>query len=343
MQLRSAVRAALRQPPGAGGNAGEHGRPLVLVALSGGADSLALAAALAAEAASAGVRAGAVIVDHGLQRGSAEIAERAAVQARALGLDPVIVRRVTVAEDRGSDSDGPEAVARTARYEALVAAASEFGAGTVLVAHTRDDQAEQVLLALARGSGTRSLSGMPTERRLAGGVRLLRPLLEERFGVTRRTTERSCAELGLEPWHDPHNTDPAFTRVRVRDRVLPVLEKQLGPGLAAGLARSADLAREDADALEALAREAVGAILARKATGPLVVPAGLLAERPAAVRNRMIRLIAAERFASGLSREHTLAIASLVTDWRGQGPAHVPGVEVRREGADLVFSLREPQ
>ena len=348
MRLRSAVRSALHDAPASsvvGASApgsGEDHRSLVLVALSGGADSLALAAALAAEASGCGVRAGAAIIDHGLQPGSAAVAARAAAQAAALGLAPVVVRRVTVGDRRGEVSGGPEAAARAARYAALAAVAVELGAAQVLTAHTRDDQAEQVLLALVRGSGTRSLAGMPAERPLAEGVALLRPLLAERFDVTRAVTERSCAELGLDPWHDPHNTDPAFTRVRVRDRVLPALEEELGPGLAAGLARSADLAREDADALEAIAREAAGAILARDEE-PLTFPVALLAEQPAAIRNRMIRLIAAERFASQLSREHTLAVASLVTDWHGQGPIQAPGLDVRRKGRDLVCSARNPR
>jgi tRNA(Ile)-lysidine synthase len=138
--LRRAVRAAL---PAEG---------LVLVALSGGPDSLALAAATAFEAAG---RAGAVIVDHGLQAGSAAIAEAAAEQARSLQLDPVIVVAVTVGAD-----GGPEAAARAARYRALSEAAASLGASAVLLGHTLDDQAETVLLGLARGSGATSLQGM---------------------------------------------------------------------------------------------------------------------------------------------------------------------------------------
>src|SRR5215207_3414871 len=142
--VRRAVRAVL---PPAG---------LVLVALSGGADSLALAAATAFEAPRAGCRAGAVIIDHGLQQGSAEVAARAAAQAAELGLQPVLVRRVAVAP---AGEGGPEASARIARYAALDAAAHETGAVLVLLGHTLDDQAETVLLGLARGAGAASLSG----------------------------------------------------------------------------------------------------------------------------------------------------------------------------------------
>ena len=209
---------------------------LVLVALSGGPDSLALAAATAFEARG---RAGAVIVDHGLQDGSAATAERAAEQARALGLDPVRVVRVQVGTD-----GGPEAAARTARYEALDAVAGELGAAAVLLGHTLDDQAETVLLGLARGSGAASLQGMAPE---AGLYR--RPLL----GIRRQTTVQACADAGLEPWDDPQNADPGFTRVRVRQTVMPLLETELGPGVAEALARTAEQLREDSEALDAFA------------------------------------------------------------------------------------------
>ncbi len=216
---------------------------LVLVACSGGADSLALAAATAVEAPASGLRAGAVVVDHGLQPGSAEVAARAARTLRSLGLDPVDVVTVEVT----SSGDGPEAAARTARYAALDDAADRHGAALVLLGHTRDDQAEQVLLGLARGSGARSLSGMPAAR-----GRVARPLL----GVTREQTRASCAAEGLTPWEDPMNEDPRFTRVRARS-ALADLERDLGPGVASALARTASLLRDDADLLDGLADDAV--------------------------------------------------------------------------------------
>ena len=132
----------------------------VLVACSGGTDSVALAAALAFEAERAGIRAGAVVVDHALQPGSAQVAAQAAQRLSSLGLDPVDVVTVEVT----ASGDGPEAAAREARYAALEAAADRHRAVAVLLGHTRDDQAEQVLLGLARGSGTRSLAGMPASR-----------------------------------------------------------------------------------------------------------------------------------------------------------------------------------
>lgn len=363
MRVRSAVRSVLSSVGASSGSdtvsgeasnaSDERRRPLVLVALSGGADSLALAAALAAEAPAAGVRAGAVIVDHGLQEGSAAVAARAAEQATGLGLSPVLVRLVAVSSGRASVTGGTEAAARAARYDGLAAAAAESGAGLLLTAHTRDDQAEQVLLALARGSGTRSLSGIRPERALRPGILIARPLLDERFGVTREVTEAACSELDLEPWRDPHNADRSFARVRVRLDALPRLERELGPGFAAALARSADLAREDADALDELAEAHLEALVRYEGgiefenggengdeDRRAVVDASALRALPAALRGRVIRLLADRDFGSHLTREHTLAIASLVTTWKGQGSIHAPRMTVTRERAELVFRAR---
>jgi len=303
--------------------------PLVLAALSGGADSLALAAALAFEAERAGVRAGAVVVDHGLQTGSEAVADRAATQAATLGLDPVLVRRVSVPAD---DPSGPEAAARAARYAALEAARTEFDAAAVLTGHTRDDQAEQVLLALARGSGTRAVAGIPPER---GAI--LRPLL----GVSRETTEQACAAQGLEPWRDPHNSDAAYTRVRVRERILPLLERELGPGVAANLARSAELAREDADALDALAEDAYRSALGEGDAdrhGVRQLDVAALLRLPLALRHRVIRRAAHAALGVRLGRDHTLAVAALAADWRGQGPIHLPGGAAQRTESRIVFT-----
>lgn len=329
---------------------------LVLVACSGGADSLALAASTAFEARRVGrsvrsrgyaVRAGAVVVDHGLQAGSAEVAERAAEQCRALGLDPVLVRRATwpgaadaavadaadaatesVAVERGTgrgtsahkgtkptfgmadatrpafDKGGPEAAARDARYGALETAAEETEAALVLLGHTLDDQAEQVLLGLARGAGARSLAGMPRER----GI-FRRPFL----GLRRAQTEAVCEASDLEFWTDPTNLLPdaaalapersraetrsLFTPLRslVRGRVLPVLEETLGPGVAEALGRSADQLRDDADLLDALAAE----LLERAREGA----AGQAAERPVG-QDRPAALKVTEPAAGECDAEH---------------------------------------
>lgn len=335
--VRRAVREQLQRMLAAGS---VRPKDLVLVALSGGADSLALAAACAFEAPKLGLRVGSVTVDHGLQADSAEVAERAAAQARALGLDPVDVRRVTV--DRAS-GDGPEAAARAARYAALADARAHLSASAILLAHTRDDQAETVLLGLVRGSGAQSLAGMPTER-----DGFVRPLLD----ITRAQTLAMCRDAGLEPWHDPHNTDPVYTRVRVRERVLPVLEAELGGHVTASLARTAAQLREDAELLERLTAERIAALSAAgeiqiapaaqlassQPAAQLTISVSALATEPAALRNRIIRSLALTHFDVSLTREHTLAIAALVTEWHGQGPIHVTGCTVTREQQQLRFA-----
>ena len=290
---------------------------LVLAAVSGGADSLALAAALSREAPRAGLRAGAVTVDHGLQAGSAERAEVVAERCRSWSLDPV-VERVTVGR-----AGGPEAAARAARYAALGAAADRLGATAVVLAHTLDDQAETVLLGLARGSGARSLAGMP-----ARAGRYLRPFL----GIRRETTVAACAALGLDPWRDPHNTDPDFARARVRSDALPALEAALGPGVAEALARSADLLRDDADALDDWARQCLGPNLDQDLD---VAGLGAL---PRAVRRRVLRLaaIGAGSPAGDLAASHVGELDRLVTDWHGQGPVSLPGGLVGERRCDRL-------
>ena len=239
-EVRRAVRRCLEEF--AGGD-------LVLAACSGGADSLALAAALAHEGPRCGLRAGGVTVDHGLQAGSAAVASEVTRVLTGLGLEPVVCLRVGVSREPGHG--GPEASARTARYAALADAAHRTGAAAVLLAHSRDDQAESVLLGLARGSGPRSLAGMPECR---GAYR--RPLL----GVGRATLRAACAALGLQPWDDPQNADPAFARARVRHQALPALEAALGPGVAEALARSARQFRADAELLDDLAAVQAGQV-----------------------------------------------------------------------------------
>jgi tRNA(Ile)-lysidine synthase len=296
-----------------------HG--LVLVGLSGGADSLALAAATAFEAGRSGIRAGAVIVDHNLQSGSADVAARAAVTARQFGLDPVLVRRVHVVDD----GTGPEAAARTARYGAFDEALEQTGGHAVLLGHTLDDQAETVLLGLARGSGPRSLRGMAAQ-----SGPLLRPLL----GIRRAQTRQFCADSGLDPWIDPQNFDPQYARVRVRETVLPVLERELGPGIAPALSRTAEALREDSEALDDLARSV---LLSHWAEGEISTI--VLAAEPAAVRQRVIRFAVGERYGLWLDRGQTLAVAALVTDWHGQGALSLPGIRVERQDGLLIFSV----
>ena len=297
--------------------------PLALVALSGGPDSLALAAASAFEGPRAGWRVGAVVVDHGLQDGSDAVAARASDQARQLGLDPVTVVRVEVGTD-----GGPEAAARAVRYAVLDRQTTSSGAEFVLLGHTLDDQAETVLLGLARGSGPASLQGMA-----AASGRYRRPLL----GIRRASTVQACADAGLEPWTDPHNSDPSYSRVRVREEVLPVLERELGPGIAEALARTAEQLREDAEALDGFAEE-VAEDLADHAEAGISLPVRALEANPPALRQRIIRLAVASEFGVALSRSQTLEVARLVTDWHGQAGVDLPGVRVVRRAGLLVFS-----
>ena len=315
--VRTGLESALRE------NAADA---LVLVALSGGADSLALAAATAFEAPRRAIRAAAVIIDHGLQDGSSEVAERAAEQARQLGLDPVVVRPVDVVEN----TEGPEAAARTARYAAIEAVRRELGASHVLIAHTLDDQAETVLLGLARGSGPRSLHGMSPAHH-----HYLRPFL----GIRRAQTEQACEDAGLVPWNDPHNTSAEFARVRVRTSVLPVLEKELGPGIAEALARTAEHIREDDEALDHMVTETIEEIVEHAEAG-IAISIAALDANPAALRHRIIRYVVASEFGVSLTRTQTLATAALVTNWHGQSGIDLPGIHAVREGGLLIFRSR---
>jgi tRNA(Ile)-lysidine synthase len=288
--LRTAVRGVL---PASG---------LVLVACSGGADSLALAAA----ARFVGESVGLVTVDHGLQEGSDRRAADVAAWARGAGFDPVVVAPVSV----GGLPGGPEAAARAARYSALSEAAARFDAAAVLLGHTRDDQAETVLLALARGAGPRGIAGMPVRR----GI-FVRPLLD----VARNDTRKACAALGLVPWDDPHNVDPSYARARVRSDALPALVAALGPAVVGNLARSASMIAADNEALDALASAALGSALSLQ----VAEIHGL----HTAIRRRVLHLWARRLGASGsaLSHRHVEALDALVMDWHGQGSVHLPG------------------
>ncbi len=314
-EIRRAVRRAVASlEPG----------DLVLAACSGGADSLALAAALAFEAPKAALRSGAVTVDHGLQPGSSVVTAKVAAQLAGLGLDPVLSIPVTVAGPSGSRHSGPEAAARQARYLALDQAAAQTGAVAILLGHTLDDQAETVLLGLGRGSGARSLAGMAPQ---AG--RYLRPLL----AIRREQTEAACAALGLESWADPHNNDVRFTRVAVRRKLMPVLEQVLGPGAAEALARTAALLRADADTLDELAAAAASSLAD--------LPAADLASLPAAIRQRVLQraALAAGCPPGALSQRHVQRLDELVTCWRGQRWTDLPGgVRCQRRYGRLLFT-----
>ena len=321
-EIRLAVRTALADlPDGA----------TVLVALSGGADSLALTAATVFEARARGMKVLSLTVDHQLQAGSDRVAATAAATAERLGVDDALQTAVDVS-GRG---EGLEAAARGARYAALRGIADAERAAAVLLGHTLDDQAETVLLGLARGSGATSLQGMAPVRKDEDGLRWIRPLLT----VRRETTRAFCAASDLEVWDDPHNTDARFARVRARENVLPVLEAELGPGIAQALARTAEQLREDAEAFDEMIHETIEDIVEHAEAG-ISVSVAALAANPAALRNRIIRLVVDSEFGASLTRTQTLEVARLATDWSGQGPIDLPGCSAARRGGRIVFTAR---
>ena len=314
LDLRNAVRPFLENL-----TAGDS----AIVAVSGGADSLALAYALIKEAPNLAITLIAVTIDHQLQTGSGEQAKKVQEQLKSMGYQEVIVEKVSVVEKSGVEAD-----ARTARYAALDSIAHAYGASQIFLGHTRDDQAETVLLGLARGSGTRSLSGMATVN-----GKYARPFLQ----LTRLQTVAACDEAAITPWSDPHNTNEKFSRVRVRNKVMPVMEEEIGPGIAAALARSAAILRDDADALDEMAQ----AVISRVDLSDLDCAA--LAELPRAIRSRILRaaIYAAGAPSGSVSADHLSGVEALVTSWRGQGEASLPGgVKVARISGRLSLLAR---
>ena len=314
LDLRNAVRPFLENL-----TAGDS----AIVAVSGGADSLALAYALIKESPNLAITLIAVTIDHQLQTGSGEQAKKVQEQLKSMGYQEVIVEKVSVVEKSGVEAD-----ARTARYAALDSIAHAFGASQIFLGHTRDDQAETVLLGLARGSGTRSLSGMATVN-----GKYARPFLQ----LTRSQTVAACDEAAITPWNDPHNANEKFSRVRVRNKVMPVMEEEIGPGIAAALARSAAILRDDADALDEMAQ----AVISRVDLSDLDCAA--LAELPRAIRSRILRaaIYAAGAPSGSVSADHLSGVEALVTSWRGQGEASLPGgVKVARISGRLSLLAR---
>lgn len=292
---------------------------LTLVGCSGGADSLALAVAAAwhhqrASGPTASARIGAVVVDHRIHPESAEVAFRAAEQLKGLGLDPV---RIVTAEVDSDSPDGPEAAARTGRYHAFRAAMRELGSERMLLGHTKDDQAEQVLLGLVRGSGTRSLSGIPAAR---GPFR--RPLL----GITRDQTEAICRHAGLSWWEDPANTDPRYLRSRIRSQIMPYLEQHLSVSLREALTRTAEISAQDADYLDAEAKALFPQLLEDPdPAGALRLRLAPLRAEPPAIRRRVMALAVVAAGGSTPSYERLTAAEALVTGSRSAGPVQMEG------------------
>lgn len=295
----------------------------VIVAVSGGADSLLLAHCLQLEGVSQALAITAVVIDHQLQPDSAKISEEAKSRVHNLGISNVVIIPVDVVKQ-----DGLEADARRARYQALDTFAAKIGASALFLGHNQDDLSESVLLGLTQGAGTRSLAGMA----LNDGI-YLRPFLH----LTRREIIDACTEAGIEYWSDPHNDDERFTRVRIRKNVLPMLEAELGPGIAEALARSARIFREDSDALETLTDEIFASI-----SDPTSIEIELLERLPAAVRKRVIRRAAAHLGATRISAEQLGWVDALVSQWHGQKVVMLPaGVTARRESGRLALSQQQ--
>ena len=302
MQVRRAVRQFLLAHPDETG--------IVAVACSGGADSLALAAATVHCAATLDLEVHGLVVDHQLQPGSAQVAHTAVTTLHRLGCPRAQVVQTTV-----DGPGGPEAAARRARYAALRAAAPP--GALVLLGHTLDDQAETVLLGLGRGSGPRSVAGMRELDPPWG-----RPLL----GVRRAVTAAACAALGLTPWTDPHNSDPRFQRVRLRTEVLPLLEDVLAGGVAAALARTAEQLREDLDVLDEQAGDVLAAASASPGASSAVdLDVAVLAQAPAALRRRVLRRWLLDAGVIELTDAHLRAADDLIGRWSGQGALRLPG------------------
>ena len=287
------------------------------VAVSGGADSLALAWATAFVAPPLGFTLDAVTVDHGLQENSAEVAENTRATLTQMGI-PTTIIRVSV-----DGSGNVEEHARTARYDALTHHAQKTGAVAILLGHTLDDQAETVLLGLTRGSGPTSIRGMSVRREL-----WLRPFL----GITRQTTSACVVDAGFSFWLDPHNTDRRFVRPRIRGDLLPVMEDILGPGIPEALANTAALIADDDDYLTAEATDRLTSCVTPD--GHLEIES--LAAIPSPVRRRVLRLWAREATGASMTLPQTQMVDALVVSWKGQGPVDVPGGKLSRRDGFLV-------
>ena len=296
----------------------------VSVACSGGADSLALASAALFEGNRADINVIACIVNHNLQEGSMEVALRTKRVLSEIGFDVVEIMDVHIQQN----SLGMEAAARNARYGALTEFATKHNVALTMLGHTLDDQAETVLLGLARGSGAKSIAGMPT---LSPDDKYLRPLL----GITRKETVAYCEDVGLDYWSDPQNLDTKFSRVKVRLNVLPVLEEELGPGIASALSRTAEILQDDLEYLEAQADDAFKEITTTTNNSVVIDTEGL-EKLPKALATRVIHK-SLSLLGTEPAKVQIDAVMELVTNWHGQKPLTLPSVRVERKGKEIIL------
>ena len=314
---QGAIRHAVREVLATNTKPGQK----VLIAVSGGADSLALASATLFESKKLQLQVATVTIDHGLQKNSSKVTEQTLEKLHQIGIVEAWSKKVNV-----GTKGGPEAAARDARYKALESIRVESNSDFIILGHTANDQAETVLLGLTRGSGSKSLSGMSVKT-----GKLLRPLLS----IERSTTVQFCKDENISPWQDPQNKDLKFLRVRIRKVVLPFLEKQLGSGIFNNLIRTSSQLQEDDKYLSELANKAFKKI-AKTTSQTVTLGQPELSKLPEAIRNRVIKS-AIDYFGMESSRTHVLAVADLVLNWHGQKPLSLPGVRVERKGKTITL------
>lgn len=286
---------------------------------------MALASATLFESKKLQLQIATVTIDHGLQKASAKVTEQTLEKLQKIGITETWSKKVKV-----GTKGGPEAAARAARYEALESIRVESKSDFIVLGHTANDQAETVLLGLARGSGAKSLSGMSVR-----SERLLRPLLF----IERKTTEQFCIDEKISPWQDPQNKDLKFLRVRIRKVVLPFLEKQLGNGIFSNLIRTSSQLQEDDQYLSQVAAKAFKKV-AKAGSNSLTLSQPDLVKLPDAIRNRVIKS-AIDYFEVESSRVHVLAVVDLVLNWHGQKPLTLPGVRVERKGKTITLKATQ--
>ncbi|MFM2022978.1 MAG: tRNA lysidine(34) synthetase TilS [Actinomycetota bacterium] len=302
----------------------------LVLAVSGGADSLALAAATAFEAKKLSIQLVAAVIDHGLQKGSDQVAKQAAERLQVLGIDDVVIEKVSVKKS----GDGLEAAARDARYQALEKIRKAKKAEWILLGHNLDDQAETVLLGLARGSGLRSIAGMS---KIDQERKLLRPLLD----ISRTDLRKACSDAGIGFWDDPHNEDSSFARVRVR-KLAAELEKNLGPGFAQALSRTAKTAAEADEVIAELADKLIKKSLLKSGARQVSYAVPVLAKAKDAVRRKALHIICVSCGAKNVSRSQVLALDELITNWHGQKKSSLSGITVERVANQLVVKSTKP-
>ena len=327
----------------------------VVLAVSGGADSMALALAAQYAARERAIELYSITVDHGIRPDSREEAEAVAQYLASLGIRAQVESIDWPSEDgdRGSNL-GPEAQARQLRYGAIadfakrVAAGSSAAAAPVLLGHNCDDQAQTVVLGLGRGSGARSISGMRAEGSLPehSDVPMARPLLEFRHAdlVT------VCEELGVRWFEDPTNSEQSewrdsqgdlLRRNAIRYRVMPALESALGPGVVEALSRTATMLQRDDAALSWWAERTLREVsVADGESERTEVDAVALRDYPQALRTRVLRLAFLRAGGRGgeLGYQHVMALDKLTTRRENNVRIDLPGVQAVKGAGVITFN-----